>query len=118
MTDDGPPITWRERVRDEWTDYNGHMNLAYYVLVFDHATDVFYDSVGLGRAYRDRTNCSTFAVESHVTYDAEFEAGAEVVAAPASWASTRSAFTTSTPCTMLPRASSPPRPNFSGCTST
>jgi acyl-CoA thioester hydrolase len=78
MTDQ-PPIIWRETVREEWTDYNGHMNLAYYVLIFDHATDEFYNSVGLGREYRERTNCSTFAVESHITYDAEVKAGAEVV---------------------------------------
>jgi acyl-CoA thioester hydrolase len=75
---DGPPVTWRETVREEWTDYNGHLNLAYYVLIFDHATDAFYPLVGLGQAYRERTNRSTFAVESHVTYDAELRAGAEV----------------------------------------
>lgn len=75
MTSHQPPIIWRETVREEWTDYNGHMNLAYYFLVFDHATDAFHDDVGLGRDYRDRTNCSTFAVESHVTYDAELKAG-------------------------------------------
>ena len=39
-------------VRPEWIDGNGHMNLAYYVVVFDHATDVFCDRVGLGDAYR------------------------------------------------------------------
>jgi acyl-CoA thioester hydrolase len=78
MTSEGPPIIWRETVREEWTDYNGHMNLAYYVLIFDHATDALYDSLGIGRAYRDRTNCSTFAVESHVTYENELRAGAAV----------------------------------------
>jgi acyl-CoA thioester hydrolase len=55
------------------------MNLAYYVLIFDHATDEFHGSIGLGRAYRERANNSTFAVEAHVTYDAELKAGAEVV---------------------------------------
>jgi acyl-CoA thioester hydrolase len=73
-----PPVTWRETVCEQWTDYNGHLNLAYYVLIFDHATDAFYPLVGLGQAYRERTNHSTFAVESHVTYDAELRAGVEV----------------------------------------
>lgn len=73
-----PPETWREVVRPEWTDYNAHLNLAYYVLIFDHATDAFYPMVGLGERYRERTNHSTFAVESHVTYDAEVLAGDEV----------------------------------------
>lgn len=75
---EAPPETWRETVREEWTDYNGHMNLAYYVLVFDHATDAFYPTVGLGEDYKKRTNGSTFAVEAHITYDAELIAGDEV----------------------------------------
>ena len=53
MAEPQAPETWRETVLDEWTDYNGHMNLAYYVLVFDHATDAFYPHVGLG-VDRDR----------------------------------------------------------------
>lgn len=67
----GIPETWRERVRSEWCDYNNHMNLAYFVLVFDHATDAFYESMGLDGAYRKATGCSTFAVEAHTTYLAE-----------------------------------------------
>jgi acyl-CoA thioester hydrolase len=54
------------------------MNLAYYVLIFDHATDAFWDTLGLGIDYRDRANCSTFTVESHITYDAEATAGTEL----------------------------------------
>lgn len=78
MTLTAPPEVWRETVREEWTDYNGHMNLAYYVLVFDHATDAFYPTVGLGEAYRDRTNCSSFTVETHTTYPAELLTGEEI----------------------------------------
>lgn len=69
---------WREPVRGEWCDYNGHLNMAYYVLIFDHATDVFHDSLGLDRTYRLETNCSTFAVEIHTTYLAEIHEGDEV----------------------------------------
>ncbi|MBM3485273.1 MAG: thioesterase-like protein [Alphaproteobacteria bacterium] len=75
MTIPAPFDRWRETVRPEWTDYNAHMNLAYYVLIFDHATDAFYVEVGLGEGYRNRTNCSTFAVESHITYDREVMSG-------------------------------------------
>lgn len=67
--------THRETVRPEWVDYNGHMNVAYYVLVFDHGTDAFLDAVGLGAAYRHATDKSMFVVESHVTYQAETRAG-------------------------------------------
>lgn len=72
------PVLWRERVRPEWCDYNEHLNLAYYVLIFDHATDAFHDSVGLDAAYRAAANCTTFAVESHTCYLAELRAGDEV----------------------------------------
>ena len=65
------PETHREIIRQEWCDYNGHMNLAYYVLVFDHATDKFWDMLGIGLDYRNWTDNSTFTVESHITYDRE-----------------------------------------------
>ena len=73
---EAPLETLRETVRDEWTDYNGHMNLAYFVLVFDLATDNFYSGFGLGEDYFRRTNHSTFAVESHTNYLAEVLEGA------------------------------------------
>jgi acyl-CoA thioester hydrolase len=65
----------RETVRPEWIDYNGHMNVAYYILVFDHATDVVLDYVGLGANYRAASGCSVFVAEAHVTYDREVNAG-------------------------------------------
>jgi acyl-CoA thioester hydrolase len=64
-----------ETVDPAWIDYNGHMNLAYYVLAFDHATDAFFDYIGLGVAYLAANNCSTFALESHVTYVREMKVG-------------------------------------------
>ena len=72
------PAIWRETVRSEWCDYNGHLNMAYYVLIFDHATDVFHDSLGIDKPYRLDANCSTFAVEIHTTYLAEVLEGDEV----------------------------------------
>jgi len=65
----------RETVRPEWLDYNGHMNVAYYVLVCDHATDATMDWLDLGRAYRERTGGTIFAVEAHTTYDRELNEG-------------------------------------------
>lgn len=50
----------------EWIDYNGHMNVAYYVMAFDHATDRFFDLVDLGVDYVDWTNNSSFVLETHV----------------------------------------------------
>lgn len=76
---EGPLETARETVLEEWTDYNGHMNLAFFVLVFDRATDGFHARVGLGEGYRRRTGFSTFAVESHTRYLAELVQGRRVV---------------------------------------
>ena len=61
----------RETVRPDWVDYNGHMNVAYYVLVFDHATDTFLDEIGLDTAHREGTGNSVFVAEAHVTYETE-----------------------------------------------
>lgn len=65
----------RTEVRQDWIDYNGHMNVAYYVLAFDHGTDTFWDYLGIGEAYLKRTNNSTFALEAHVTYQGEVRLG-------------------------------------------
>ncbi len=73
-----PLIQHIETVRPEWVDYNGHMNVAFYVLVFDHATDAVLDCLDLGEAYRERSGCSVFVAEMHVTYEREIGAGDEV----------------------------------------
>ncbi|MSP48888.1 MAG: thioesterase [Alphaproteobacteria bacterium] len=62
---------YRDHVRPEWIDYNGHMNVAYYVLAFDRATDVLFDRLGLGHAHRQAANHGFFVVEAHVTYGRE-----------------------------------------------
>jgi acyl-CoA thioester hydrolase len=67
-----------EIVRPEWIDGNGHMNLAYYVVIFDHATDVFCDLVAIGDAYRAASNNGIFAVETHTLYASELREGERV----------------------------------------
>ncbi len=61
-------IIHRETVDPAWIDYNGHMNVAYYLLAFDHAVDAMFDFVGLTSDYRARNNVSTFALECHICY--------------------------------------------------
>ena len=65
----------REVVLPEWIDYNGHMNMAYYLLAFDHATDRLFDLLDLGVAYRRRANHGLFTLEAHATYERELAAG-------------------------------------------
>ncbi len=62
-------------VRPEWIDYNGHTNMAYYVVMFDKATDVLFDAIGCGQAYRREANHTMYAMESHVTYGRETKLG-------------------------------------------
>jgi len=57
-----------ERVRPEWIDFNGHMNVAYYVVVFDNAVDVLFEALGYGRDWRIAAGRSHFAVEAHIRY--------------------------------------------------
>ena len=75
MTVEAPLELHRETVRPEWIDYNGHMNVAFYVLAFDHASDAFLDYIGLDEAHRRATGGSTFVVETHVTYQREMHEG-------------------------------------------
>jgi acyl-CoA thioester hydrolase len=69
---------WREQVRPEWIDYNGHLSEAYYVLVFGHATDAVMERIGLGEADRARSSASLFTVESHIRYLDQVEGGADL----------------------------------------
>ena len=72
-----PDQPYRAVVPPDWIDYNGHMNVAYYVLAFDRATDRLLDQLGLGEAYRQETNCSIFALEAHICYLSELRQGDE-----------------------------------------
>jgi acyl-CoA thioester hydrolase len=67
-------------VLPEWIDNNGHLNLAYYVVLFDQATDLLFDMLGLGMAYRDATGNATFAAEMHIMYEREVRVGERVAA--------------------------------------
>jgi len=70
-----PAVIYRDRVRDEWIDYNRHMTEAYYVLVFGFATDALYDRVGFDAAWRAAAGSSAYTVEAHVRYLHEIGGG-------------------------------------------
>ncbi len=75
MTIDAPLALYESEVRPEWIDYNGHMNVAYYVLAFDWATDAFFAYIGADENYVRKRGMSLFALEAHVTYQRELHAG-------------------------------------------
>src|SRR5205807_319734 len=65
-------------VLPEWIDANGHMNLAYYVVLFDYATDALFEAIGIGYRYKDTTNHGTFVAETHNLYERELLVGERV----------------------------------------
>jgi len=66
-------------VRPEWIDYNGHMNVGYYLVAFDQATEALCAHLGVGEAYRRKADASMFVLEAHVTYDQEVREGAPLM---------------------------------------
>ena len=66
------------RVEPEWIDYNGHLNMAYYHVLFDRAVDEVFSLIGLDRTYLDTRHASTFAAECHILYKRELTEGDHV----------------------------------------
>jgi acyl-CoA thioester hydrolase len=69
------PVIHRTTVRQDWVDYNGHMNDACYGIVFSHAVDDVIDAIGLDAAYRTAHARSMFTLETHVCYLREAKLG-------------------------------------------
>ena len=66
------------KIINEWTDYNGHMNLAFYILVFDKGAEKILSKFKMGEQSAKTTKKSTMAVESHTTYNNEVKENQEV----------------------------------------
>jgi acyl-CoA thioester hydrolase len=69
---------YQEAVLPQWLDANGHLNVAFYLLLFDRAGDALLESLGLGASYRAAYNRSVFVKEAHVRYLREVDAEAVV----------------------------------------
>ena len=65
-------------IKKEWTDYNKHMNVAYYVLVFDESWEVMLQKFKMGEDSAKTTDMSTMVVETYITYNNEVKEGEEV----------------------------------------
>ena len=64
----GLAITPPMAVRPEMIDYNGHVNVAFYVKLFDEGLDILFERIGLSRTYVETRQMSFFALEAHVRY--------------------------------------------------
>ena len=67
-----------EIIKSEWTDYNKHLNMAYYVLIFDKAWEVMLEKFNMGELSAKTSGMSTMVVETNTTYDSEVKEGDEV----------------------------------------
>lgn len=63
------------QIEPQWIDYNGHLNMAYYNVLFDRAIDELWLRLGIGPAYMVARKCSTFTAECHVRYLKEIRLG-------------------------------------------
>jgi acyl-CoA thioester hydrolase len=77
-TDDLPPAPFLSsvmQIEPQWIDYNGHLNMAYYNVMFDRAIDQLWLTLGIGPGYMKERNGSTFTAECHVRYLREIHLG-------------------------------------------
>ena len=66
------------KISKEWVDYNSHLNMAYYVLIFDKAWEVMLEKFQMGETSAKTTKKSTMVVETHTTYNNEVKENEEV----------------------------------------
>ena len=71
----GEVLLYDTVVKPEWIDHNGHMNVAFFVLAFDEATDAAYEHWGIGMDYPDTSGCSVFTLGINVDYLGELFEG-------------------------------------------
>jgi acyl-CoA thioester hydrolase len=70
-----PFVSSMMRVEPAWIDYNGHLNMAYYNVLFDRAVDEAFELLGCGADYVKARSHSCFTAEAHVRYLRELYAG-------------------------------------------
>src|SRR4030081_1760730 len=63
------------QIEPQWIDYNGHLNMAYYNVMFDRAIDELWFKRGIGPGYMKERHSSTFTAECHVRYLREIHLG-------------------------------------------
>ena len=66
------------KIINEWTDYNNHMNLSFYILVFDRAAEKILSQFKMGEEASKKEKRSTMVVETHTTYNNEVKEGDDV----------------------------------------
>lgn len=65
-------------IAPEWIDYNGHLNMAFYSVLFDRGVDQVWETFGLGPEYMAARGMTTYAAEFHIRYLRELKLGDRV----------------------------------------
>ena len=68
-----------QKIKKEWTDYNNHMNMAYYVLIFNNVWEIILEKFKMGENSAQIEKKSAMTVETHITYNNEVKEGDEVI---------------------------------------
>jgi acyl-CoA thioester hydrolase len=71
----GPYICSVMQIEQDWIDYNGHLNMAYYNVIMDRSIDELFAVLGMGPNYLKARNGSTMTAECHVRYLREVHLG-------------------------------------------
>ncbi len=78
MTTQVPFVSRAMEVQEEWIDYNGHLNMAYYNVLFDRCSDEAFALLGMGPRYAEDRRLTTYTAEIHVCYVRELHLANQV----------------------------------------
>ena len=78
MSPTAPVLSSLQDIEKDWIDYNNHLNMGFYTVLFDRAVDEVYEMFGFGPDYIAAQNCTTFSAEFHVRYLREIKLGDRV----------------------------------------
>lgn len=78
MSIPAPLVSRTMEIEKEWIDYNGHLNMAYYNVLFDRCADEAFDMLGMGPRYAEERKLTTYTAEVHVCYVRELHLGDRV----------------------------------------
>jgi acyl-CoA thioester hydrolase len=79
LTPPAPILSQPIEIENAWIDYNGHLNMAYYNVIFDRGSDVAFDLIGIGVDYVKSRRLTVYTAEVHVCYVRELHLGDRVV---------------------------------------
>ena len=69
------PHVLSEKIPEDYINLMGHMNIHYYVKIFNQAALNFFVSLGLDEEYLEKNQGAAFALEQHIRYLKEVREG-------------------------------------------